>query len=300
MGCLILPQNGVVEGAMHYGSGNSLPQIAVGSMIDSRGGNVGAGDAPKRPKNLQVSATKAYAAKSCREDGGGGGDVGGGSLPSTPESDGEHDVSGCPAADEALDSFTRELISQFLRDYVARTDPRWTDSKALSTMKRVVDRLVEKHRYAYNGMMNRLSLDNRRDDVTFVGAVARSLFGDGNTNWGRVSSLVAFGAVVSQHLKETGRGNCVELVGQEISTYLLTDQRDWLVKNNSWEGFVEFFRVADPETTMRNTLIGLAGFAGVGATLALLIRDTCSSLQSDLQPTRHIPKIFSLQNRRIL
>ena len=83
-------------------------------------------------------------------------------------------------------------------------------------------------------MINKLSLDKTGDDMKFVGEVAQSLFADRITNWGRIASLVAFGAVVSQHLKERGRENCVDLVGQEISTYLLSDQRDWLVKNNSW------------------------------------------------------------------
>lgn len=86
-------------------------------------------------------------------------------------------------------------------------------------------------------MINKLSLDTRRDDVSFVGSVAESLFSDGSTNWGRVASLVAFGAVVSQHMKEKGQRECVELVAQEISTYLLTKQRDWLIKNNAWVSF---------------------------------------------------------------
>lgn len=83
-------------------------------------------------------------------------------------------------------------------------------------------------------MVTKLSLDNMGDDVRFVGSVAKSLFGDGTTNWGRIASLVAFGAVVCQHLKETGRENCVEPVAEEISQYLLSEQRDWLVKNNNW------------------------------------------------------------------
>ncbi len=84
------------------------------------------------------------------------------------------------------------------------------------------------------GMINKLSLDDRGDNASFVGAVAKSLFSDGTTNWGRIVSLVAFGAVVSQYLKDSGRANCVDLVAQEISAYLLADQREWLVKNNSW------------------------------------------------------------------
>ncbi|XP_059195688.1 induced myeloid leukemia cell differentiation protein Mcl-1b isoform X2 [Centropristis striata] len=263
----ILPQNGVVEGPMHYGSGDSSPQIAMGSSKDSNKGNVGSGDTPKRPRNLG----NGFAAKTLREN---SDDLDDGSLPCTPElqSDSEIDVSSCPAGDEVLESDTRQLISRFLRDFTGLSKPKWNESRALSTMKRVVEDVLEKHRYAYNGMINKLSLDDRPDDASFVSAVAKSLFADGTTNWGRVASLLAFGAVVCQYLKEKDRQNCVELVGKEITTYLLTDQRDWLVQNNGWAGFVEFFRVADPESTVRNTLMAFAGFAGIGATLALLIR----------------------------
>lgn len=86
-------------------------------------------------------------------------------------------------------------------------------------------------------MISKLSLDSRGDDVSFVSAVAGSLFGDGSTNWGRVASLIAFGAVVSQHMKEKGNKECVERVAQEISTYLLSEQREWLIKNNAWVSF---------------------------------------------------------------
>lgn len=84
------------------------------------------------------------------------------------------------------------------------------------------------------GIINKLSLDDRGDNVSFVSEVAKSLFSDGTTNWGRVASLVAFGAIVSQHLKEKGRAQCVEQVAEEISSYLLSHQRNWLVKNKSW------------------------------------------------------------------
>ncbi|XP_069568018.1 induced myeloid leukemia cell differentiation protein Mcl-1b [Brachyistius frenatus] len=263
VGCLILPQNGVTNGSMRYGS--------RGSSIDSRNANVGSGDVPKRPKNLGVTATNGYAAKGPREGSGG---VDESSLPGTPEleMDSGTDVSGFSAGDEVLDHDTRQLILRFLKDFTGLSKPQWNQSKSLSTMKRVVEDVLEKHRLAYNGMVNKLSLDDRGDDVTFVTAVAKNLFADGTTNWGRIASLVAFGAVVCQYQKDRNRENCVELVCQEISTYLLTNQRDWLVKNNSWDGFVEFFRVADPEATVRNTLMAFAGFAGIGATLALLIR----------------------------
>ncbi|KAL0964112.1 hypothetical protein UPYG_G00319030 [Umbra pygmaea] len=137
-------------------------------------------------------------------------------------------------------------------------------------MKQVVDDVLVKHRYTFNGIIDKLPSDDRGDNVRFVSAVADSLFADGITNWGRIATLVAFGAAVCDYLKDKGGENCVELVGDEISVCLLTDQKDWLIKNNSWEGFVEFFQVADPESTLRNILMIIAGVAGFGATLTLL------------------------------
>lgn len=144
MSCLILPQNGVVEGPMHYGSGDSPPQIAMGSTKDSRSGT---NDTPRRPKNLGVNSTNGYAAKNLSED------IDDGSLPCTPElqSDSELDVSSCPAGDEVLENDTRQLITRFLRDYTGLSKPQWNESRALKTMRRVVEDVLEKHKYAYNG-----------------------------------------------------------------------------------------------------------------------------------------------------
>ncbi|XP_028327022.1 induced myeloid leukemia cell differentiation protein Mcl-1b [Gouania willdenowi] len=270
MNCLLATQNGGVEGRINYQQKDPpRDHHAIDTSLDSLNGNIASSETPKRPKNLSVAST--FVPKALRED---SEDMEDGSLPCTPEvhSDTEAEVSNCSGGAEVLENDTRQLMSRFLADYTGLSKRDWNESKALSTMKRVVEDVLEKHRYAYNGMVNKLSLDNCSDDMTFVSAVAKSLFADQRTNWGRIASLVAFGAVVCQHLKERGRSNCVELVGQEISTYLLTEQREWLVKNNSWDGFVDFFRVADPESTVRNTLMAFAGFAGIGATLAFLIR----------------------------
>lgn len=84
------------------------------------------------------------------------------------------------------------------------------------------------------GMLIKLNLDERGDDLRVISSVAKEIFSDGITNWGRIASLLTFGAVVSQYETQSGRGHCVNLVAQEISSYLLHDQKEWLVKNNSW------------------------------------------------------------------
>ena len=88
--------------------------------------------------------------------------------------------------------------------------------------------------FLFEGMIQKLELEGRGEDMRFVTSVAKSLFSDGITNWGRIASLVSFGAVLCQALEVMGKGGCVSLVAEEISSYLLSYQWEWLVRNNSW------------------------------------------------------------------
>ncbi|KAJ8383426.1 hypothetical protein AAFF_G00221260 [Aldrovandia affinis] len=202
-----------------------------------------------------------------------------GSLPSSPP-DSPSDCAEMAAAfpgtqqhHHGLERETRELLRLFFRVHVGlgRAAARGK-SKALATLTRVVDDVIGKHQIAYNGMVQKLCLEQKEDDMGFVTVVAKKLFDDGTTNWGRVASLVAFGAMVCRRLKDSGREHCMEAVGDQISTYLLTEQREWLLSNKGWDGFVDFFHVEDAESVVRNALMAFAGVAGIGAGLAFLIR----------------------------
>jgi len=192
-----------------------------------------------------------------------------GSLPTSPDS--QLSMPEFPTEETELERDTRELICSFYRIYTGLSRPERNRHKALGTMKRVVDDVLTKHSITFKGMVNRLDLEHR-DDMSFVQDVAEKTFGDGTTNWGRITSLVAFGAVLSEHLKRGGRPECVETVAEQISSYLANNKYDWLRDNNGWNGFIEFFHVEDPEALVRNTLMAVVGFAGLGAGLALLTR----------------------------
>uniref|UniRef100_A0A672PT04 Induced myeloid leukemia cell differentiation protein Mcl-1 homolog n=1 Tax=Sinocyclocheilus grahami TaxID=75366 RepID=A0A672PT04_SINGR len=171
-----------------------------------------------------------------------------------------------------LDRDTRQLLLDFYR---TRTGMCPRDRKlhhALPTVTRVVADVLVKHEIAYKGMLQRLQLESQADDMSFIGCIAETMFNDNTTNWGRIVSLVAFGAVVCSRLKELQRERCVETVAQQISSYLISDQHDWLLNNKGWHGFVEFFRVEDVESVIRNALMAVVGCAGIGAGLAFLIR----------------------------
>ncbi|XP_016309053.1 induced myeloid leukemia cell differentiation protein Mcl-1 homolog [Sinocyclocheilus anshuiensis] len=195
-----------------------------------------------------------------------------GSVPSSPKPDCEEVQDEYTSIYDALEMDTREIIDIFLKNFTGFPHSKSGNKQVLATMNRVVESLVMKHELVYKGMIARLNLEQKGEDVSFVKTVATELFSDGITNWGRIASLLTFGAMVSKHQNDKGLSKCVSLVGKEISSYLLTTQRDWLLKNKAWDGFVEFFHVPNTEAAVRNTLMAIGSVATFGAALAYLTR----------------------------
>ncbi|XP_061679571.1 induced myeloid leukemia cell differentiation protein Mcl-1-like [Syngnathoides biaculeatus] len=185
-----------------------------------------------------------------------------------------------PGDPDALATDTMRLIGRFLTDFTGlTTTASWEESKVQSMIKRVVQRLVDKHRLVYNHLVglylpdiNNPAFDRRGDDMAFVSNMARLQFADGVTNWGRVANLLAFAAVLSQALTEKRREGCVALVAQEVSTYLLSHQRTWLVQHNAWNGFAELFEEDDVELRVRTVLVAFGGLACISAAVLRLLR----------------------------
>lgn len=194
-----------------------------------------------------------------------------GSLPSTPP----------PAEEEEEDELYRqslEIISRYLREQAtgakdAKPMGRSASAsrKALDTLRRVGDGVQRNHETAFQGMLRKLDIKNE-DDVKSLSRVMAHVFSDGVTNWGRIVTLISFGAFVAKHLKSINQESCIEPLAESITDVLVRTKRDWLVKQRGWDGFVEFFHVEDLEGGIRNVLLAFAGVAGVGAGLAYLIR----------------------------
>ncbi|CAM4695964.1 induced myeloid leukemia cell differentiation protein Mcl-1 [Caretta caretta] len=204
-----------------------------------------------------------------------------GSLPGTPPAEDDDDLDG-------LYRDSLELISRYLREAAELggpggkklhkrlpSGPRGAGpaamEKALGTLRRVGDGVMEKHQIAFQGMLRKLDIKNE-EDLKSVTAVATHVFNDGVTNWGRIVTLISFGAFVAKHLKSINQENCINTLAGIITDVLVTGKRDWLVNQRGWEGFVEFFRVEDLEGSIRNVLVAFAGFAGLGASLAYMMR----------------------------
>ena len=200
----------------------------------------------------------------------------------------------------------KRLINGFFLDFAGvssfQPSSNGRPSRAvLSTMRRVVEELIEKHQTLFNELVDRhdeLEDEQEGDDSTsfMMDSVAESIFTDDTTDWERVAGLLAFGAFVCRRLvREPGlegwelREQCVGLLSQEVCTYLLHRHGEWMAENNySWDGFVEFFGESElePESCRTLTLIvnlrsramltavaaaGLAGISGMGLILMALM-----------------------------
>ena len=149
--------------------------------------------------------------------------------------------------------------------------PGATSRKALETLHRVGDGVQHNHETAFQGMLQKLDIKNE-DDVKSLSRVMVHVFSDRVTNWGRIVTLISFGAFVAKHFKSINQESCIEPLAESITDVLVRSKRDWIVKERGWDGFVEFFHVEDLEGGIRNVLLAFAGVAGVGAGLAYLIR----------------------------
>ncbi|XP_069505834.1 induced myeloid leukemia cell differentiation protein Mcl-1 [Ambystoma mexicanum] len=166
---------------------------------------------------------------------------------------------------------TRTLIRDYFNEYANGTRAKAATDPALSTLRRVGGSVMDKHQLAFDGMLRKLNITGPAD-LKPVMSVSSHVFDDGVTNWGRIVTLISFGAFVSKHLKARHLESSIDTLAESFTEFLMTSKRDWIVDHNEWDGFVEFFHVDDVEGGIRNVLMTLAGVAGVGAGLAFMIR----------------------------
>ncbi|XP_053906642.1 induced myeloid leukemia cell differentiation protein Mcl-1 isoform X2 [Cuculus canorus] len=204
------------------------------------------------------------------------------SLPGTP-----------PGPPDRLRQDTLELINRYLREAAGQSEPglkkklfpallggpAWPGGgsgdavmeKALETLRRVGDGVMQKHELAFQGMLRKLEIQ-KEEDLQSVCELSAHMFSDGVTNWGRVVTLISFGAFVAKHLKSINQEKCISSLAGIITDALVSSKREWIMSQGGWEGFVDFFRVEDLEGSIRNILMAFAGVAGLGASLAYMIR----------------------------
>ncbi|KFP78609.1 PREDICTED: induced myeloid leukemia cell differentiation protein Mcl-1, partial [Acanthisitta chloris] len=72
------------------------------------------------------------------------------------------------------------------------------------------------------------------EDLQSVVEVAAHVFSDGITNWGRVVTLISFGAFVAKHLKTMKQEQCISSLAEIITDALVSSKREWLLSQGGW------------------------------------------------------------------
>ncbi|XP_073465982.1 induced myeloid leukemia cell differentiation protein Mcl-1 [Aquarana catesbeiana] len=172
---------------------------------------------------------------------------------------------------DTLTMETRQLLYTLFRDETGGSKGAESNTKAQTTLRRVSTEIIDKHKVAFQGMLQRLPIQDE-NDIQRLSEVPSMVFNDGITNWGRIVTLISFGAFVAKHLKIIKLEHCTRQLADNFADYLMTQKREWIVQHNGWEGCVEFFHVEDYESGLRTVLMAFAGVAGLGASLAYMIR----------------------------
>ncbi|NWY39588.1 MCL1 protein, partial [Sylvia atricapilla] len=164
------------------------------------------------------------------------------SLPGTP-----------PGPPDGLRQDSLELISRYLREVTGEAEPASKKlfpgllggpgrpgsagdavmEKALETLRRVGDGVMRKHELAFQGMLRKLEIQ-QEEDLQSVVEVAAHVFSDGVTNWGRVVTLISFGAFVAKHLKSIKQEQSISSLAGIITDALVSSKREWLESQRGW------------------------------------------------------------------
>ncbi|NWX33810.1 MCL1 protein, partial [Notiomystis cincta] len=161
------------------------------------------------------------------------------SLPGTP-----------PGPPDGLRQDSLELISRYLREVAGEAQPSAKklfpgllggpgrpgaagDAASCRNTSSPSKVGVGHRRSSLSGMLRKLEIQ-QEEDLQSVVEVAAHLFSDGVTNWGRVVTLISFGAFVAKHLKSIKQEQSISPLAGIITDALVSSKREWLESQGGW------------------------------------------------------------------
>lgn len=161
---------------------------------------------------------------------------------------------------DKLEIDTKKLIDSIFNNSVENED------ETLKVMKREINLLFDKHRRVYSNMIDEISSSKLGISAVMEDTI-KKVFSDGSINWGRIVSLITFGVLVADYLKTNDGEHEIVAVKDSISSYLINHQKEWLLKNNAWKGFVDFFQVTSNLPSIKSSLTVFIALISFGAVL---------------------------------
>uniref|UniRef100_A0A667WIR5 Bcl-2 Bcl-2 homology region 1-3 domain-containing protein n=1 Tax=Myripristis murdjan TaxID=586833 RepID=A0A667WIR5_9TELE len=161
-------------------------------------------------------------------------------------------------------------------------------SESAAAMRRLAQDMETQHHARFHSLAQTFLQQCGQDPCSSLRKVMEELVGDGQLNWGRVVSLFTFTGVLARQLREQdgtkpgldpgqgqdlgqGPSSCRGLA-ETIADYLGEEKKDWMLENDSWEGFCKFSRSArevNQDSSMKTALFAAAGVGIAGLTFLL-------------------------------
>ncbi|KAF3686812.1 Anti-apoptotic protein NR13 Apoptosis regulator Nr-13 [Channa argus] len=162
-------------------------------------------------------------------------------------------------------------------------------SESAAAMRRLAQDMEMQHQASFLSLTQTFLRKCGPYPCSSLKMVMKELVGDGHLNWGRVVSLFTFTGVLARQLLEQkdmkpgldlgkeqelgqGPGHC-RLLAETIANFLGTENKDWLLENDGWEGFCKFSRrtrEVSQDSSMRKALFAAAGVGLAGLTFLLV------------------------------
>ncbi|NWX49290.1 B2LA1 protein, partial [Steatornis caripensis] len=118
-------------------------------------------------------------------------------------------------------------------------------TRVAHVLRNIASSLQDQTEEALRPFLDRIDITSVDVAKRIFNGVMEEKFADGNTNWGRITTIFTFGGLLTKKLQEHG----VQLTGEEkeqisyfITEYIINNKAEWIGANGGWEnGFLTKF-----------------------------------------------------------
>lgn len=113
----------------------------------------------------------------------------------------------------------------------------------VETLVRVGDEVEQKHRSLFRGMIKRLDVcsQSKVQLKELLRRVFDEMFADNHQNWGRIVTVLVFGACVSKTLLDKNHKELADMVAEYVGESVHTRSHEWVSKQGGWVSTFFFF-----------------------------------------------------------
>jgi len=101
------------------------------------------------------------------------------------------------------------------------------------TLRRTVDELTQRHCILFNGMVNKLNLDEETGYRTFTNII-NEMFSDKHYNWGRIVAVYAFAARLARYCVDENMNDYCPQIATYLGDYVAEHLAEWIAENGGW------------------------------------------------------------------